>query len=262
MKKILKIFSLIIKKPFFLKANDITNDIIKKILQGSYKLRQYAYSEGSLERPSNDYDIAVNYRWGINGDTYWALQSSFCRYALSLFNNRKVIELCCANGWMYREIYYWYDNLIYYGYDLNKDNIEEATRKLLRKEKKCKRKANAVFDKKNILKDVEIYEVDATHVFFFAALSMFSQRDRRIIINCISKALKKNRGIFCGNAGVVLEGQKQWDLFIGLYKNDAEVRDELELFFSNVYIMPRTEGDETVYFMASDGELPFYNIHA
>ena len=260
-----KLLKEIIKKiyvkfsPVILDMNDKRNIHLRKRLSLSYRIRQFVFQEGSDERPSNDHDISVFYRWGKNGHLSWAFQPMFCRSAMLLFGKKVIIELGCGNGWYYREIYYWMKDVTYYGYDLNEYNIEDAKKMLARKEKECGRKSDATFEVKNILTDEEIFNVDATHVFFFATLNMFTQDDRKKILNNIHKALKFNNGIFCGNGGVVLDGVQQWDKFIGLSRNEEEFINELQAFFKNVYVFPREKNDETIYFMASDGELPFYN---
>lgn len=245
--------------PIVLWVNDTINSLLKLMMRESYKWRSYIYMEGGTARPSNDHDISLYYRWQLDGCDFWNKVAAFSNWAISMFDKNVILELGCANGWYLREFYFKYTDLQYVGYDLSSYTIGEAKRKLKQKERLIGRKINASFKVKNILSDEYIYEIDATCVFWYASMCMFEKGDRSIIIRNIAKSLKKNKGIFCGSADVEIKGRQQWEQYIGLYHSDEELYEELKRFFKNVYISPRKETSDLIMFMASDGELPFYN---
>ncbi len=240
-----------------LKLNDFYNGILKKMIANSYETRALLYGEGG-ERLSNDPDIHVNWRWPISGSTIWAEVPSFNIQALLKFENRKVLELGCANGWYYREFYSNISNVDYTGCDLSEDTISEAIRKVNLKSKKSKKILNHKFLVADMLEEMPCKNEDMTNIFWFASMCMFTEENRKSIFENISIRLKNERGILSGSGVIKDESDQQWSYYIGLLYSKEALRTELLRFFKNVYITD-TSSKNLVFYMASDGELPFYN---
>lgn len=67
--------------------------------------------------------------------------------------------------------------------------------------------------------------------------------------------MQHNNGILCGNAGIKVNGLKQWKYFISLFNDKIELEAELREFFENVVVLGSCNED-TLFFMASNRLLP------
>lgn len=242
---------------FALEVNDFVNGFYKRRLLNSFKVRYHIYGEG-VTRLSNDHDISLYYQWPSTGISFWAEVPCFSFHAMRMFKENNVLELGCANGWYLREFYFKYANLKYLGVDLSESTICEANRKLKKKEHSIGRKIDASFVVGNMLTDLSLYDIKATNVFWYASINMFSSQERKKILSCIAKCLNERNGILSGNADLKNPEEQQWELYVGLYTDESELRAELGLFFKNVYIAPNKKSS-LLFFMASNGDLPFYN---
>lgn len=242
---------------YALKLNDCVNNFFKRRIMNSFKLRSHIYGEGST-RLSNVHDISLYYRWPTTGMSFWAEVPCFSFHAMRMFQENNILELGCANGWHLREFYCKWDNLRYLGVDLSETTIAEANRKLKKKEDIIGRKINASFVVGNMLTDLTLYDMNATNVFWYASINMFSSQERKEILSCIAKCLNVKKGILSGSADLKNPKEQPWEYYVGLYSDEAELREELELFFKNVYITPNPKSSLR-FFMASNGDLPFYN---
>ncbi len=236
---------------FLLKLNDINNNLLKFSLKQSFETRIPLYGEGSI-RLYNDPDINVFYRWSQNGHITWAEQSTFNIQALLMFEHRSVLELCCGNGWYYRNFYSKLNNISYIGCDLSEEAISEANKKTI----KCN--SDVSFFVADICTDMALMNDSLTNVFWFSSMCMFTKEQRRKILLDISKKLKEKNGILSGSCEIKSFNEEQWIYYIGLFEDENELRSELGQFFYNIFIT-KISDKKTLYFMASDGNLPFYN---
>ena len=238
---------------FLLRMNDAYNYVLKALIRHSFKTRITLYGEGR-KRLSNDPDIHLYYRWPVEGHLGWMEQAMFNIFALQMFEKRKVLELGCANGWYYREFYSNICNLSYTGCDLNSDTIDEAIRK-------CKRSKlrNASFVVADISKEMPLENENLSNVFWYASMCMFTKEQRADILLEIAKRLKNSAGILSGSCEIKSLYDDQWSYYVGLLESEEELKNELNGFFRNVFII-RSSGKNSVFFMASDGNLPFYNM--
>ena len=243
-----KIISIKWLDSFLLRINDAYNIILKTLLKHSFKTRASLYGEGGT-RLSNDPDIHVYYRWPAHGHVGWAMQPSFNMWALLAFDKRTVLELGCANGWYYREFYSRLDNLYYVGCDISQDTIAEANRK-------CKTKDNALFVTADILKDMPLKGEDVTNVFWYASMCMFTKEQRNNILIQIKNRLDSKNGILSGSCEIKSKTEMQWSYYIGLLESEDDLRDELNEYFENILIVHTTD-KKSLFFMASNGKLPF-----
>lgn len=241
----------------FLKINDRHNWRLKRKMQNSFEIRAALYSEGGV-RLSNDPDIHLYYRWPLTGNTIWAEVPCFNIHALLQFPERIVLELGCANGWYYREFYSGIDKLKYIGCDLAEDTINEAEKKLIKKEKSIKKKFDANFLVADICKNMPMKGEQLTNIFWFASMCMFTREQREGIFFQITERLKEKKGILSGSAVLKDINSKQWNYYIGLFENEDDLRDELGCYFNNVFIT-KTSEKNLIFYMASDGKLPFTN---
>lgn len=202
-------------------------------------------------RLSNDPDIHIYYRWPVEGHVGWAQQPIFNMWALSMFDKRYVLELGCANGWYYREFYSHLADLRYVGVDISEDTISEAKRK-------CKIKNKAEFLVADILCDLPLEHEEVTNVFWYATMCMFSKKQRKNILSQIAKRLENKNGILSGSCEIKSDTEIQWKSYIGLFESEEELRNELGKYFKNILIV-RPTSKKSLYFMASNGRLPFYN---
>lgn len=243
---------------FCLQINDKINQKLKRKIARSFKIRAFLYGEGQ-ERLSEDHDISLYYRWPKEGASFWAVQPCFNFAAMKMFEENTVIELGCGNGWFLRNFYCNYTKLKYYGYDLSEDIILEAQRKLIFEENERKRHIEAFFTVADIAEDTTIYDKDTTNIFWYATINMFDKTTREKIMHYCAQSLSARGGILSGSADIKMEGIQQWDRYIGLYKDEAELREELEKYFMYVYISPNSKNGSMRLFMASNNELPYYN---
>lgn len=234
--------------------SDILNNSLKLLLRKSYRLRMHCYGEGLL-RLSNDRDISLYYRWPESGDISWLITPSFVLDAIEMFDEKDVLEIACANGWYYREIYSCIERLNYTGFDICNDTVMEARRKLKWKTEDKKRKLNAQFIVDDAI-TTTLYEKDYTHVLWFSSICMFRQQDRESIMKKIAACLKKKNGIFCGSVFLKNETDYKWSYWIEEYNDQYELKVELGKHFKNVFVKKQTA---QMLFMASDGNLPYYN---
>lgn len=240
-----------------LSVNDLKNNMLKKKIEKSFENRIFLYGEGGT-RLSNDPDIDVYYRWPRQGSVVWAEIPAFCIQALLMFSNRKVLDLGCANGWYYREFYSNIDNLTYIGCDLSDDVINEAKKKLKKIEKNKRKNLNATFVVADMTKNMPCEQDDLTNVFWFASMCMFTKEQRKDLLLLIKNKMKKHKGILSGSAMQKEENKYQWQYYISLYDSKEQLYEELKVHFKNVYITHNSTKN-SLFFMASDGKLPFYS---
>lgn len=65
-------------------------------------------------------------------------------------------------------------------------------------------------------------------------------------------------GILSGSCEIKSDTEIQWKYYIGLFESEEELRNELGKYFKNILIV-RPTSKMSLYFMASNGRLPFYN---
>ena len=251
-KKLLKLLS---KIPWlnksFLFFNNANNVLLRKLLKFSYKMRIPLYGEG-VNRLFNDQDITVFYRWPEEGNIAWAEQPSFNIHALLMFEEREVLELCCANGWYYRNFYANISNMSYTGCDFSEEAIDEA-----KKQAKKMDSNKCTFLVADILSQMPLADRKLTNVFWFASICMFTKEQRKKIFQEIALRLKDKGGILSGSCEIKSNNGIQWEYYVGLFEDEVELRNELILYFKNVLVT--RINSRTYYFMASDSKLPFYN---
>ena len=250
-KLFLSILSIKILNTFLLRLNDVINNFLRCMLRVSLKIREIIYDGGRL-RLSLDHDISLFYKWQI-GKFKWLKIPSFSLFALDMFKDKKVLELCCANGWFYREIYSNYRDLEYCGVDFSEDTIKEAKRKVKNKEKRLGRKLNPDFRVADITKGIP--EGEYTNVFWYSAMSLFDEENRNKILKQIAERLDFHKGILSGNAAIRVNGEESW--FKSAYNNKEELKNELLKYFQDV-VLVNAMSEDSIFFMATNGNLKEY----
>lgn len=158
-----------------LEINDFINRILVKSLTLSFGFRSVIYCEGQL-RMSCDLDIDLYARWPSGGDVLWMMVPCINILALDLFKKRIVLEIGCANGWAYRNIYSKLRNVSYCGFDISKEAINEGKRKLKIKVKRQGCKLDARFIVADAVDDMP--KGNFTHVFWYASICMFEKEKK------------------------------------------------------------------------------------
>lgn len=248
---------------FLLKINSIEGRILQKIISHTYHKRMVLFGEGGGDRLYEDPDIDVFYRWKDCKwyKLFWTEQPSFNAMALSMFEQQNVLELCCGYGWYYLNFYAAYENLKYTGCDISNEGIKEGKRRLKILEKKYRKEnklINANFMVADITCEMPLENESVTNVFWYSSMYMFEVEQRREILIQIKKRLGKE-GILSGSVVVKTKDTKEWRYAIALVESEEELRRELHEHFHNIYIT-RMSNDRRLYYMASDGKLPCYNI--
>lgn len=205
-----------------------------------------------------NHDIDVYYLWPCFGNFWWAEQSVFGLNCMNLFKKPYILELGCSDGFFAANIYLNVKDAKYVGCDMVETAILDAR---IRSNRRRNNESNAVgrFIVADFLRDMPCENEPLTNVFWFASIYMFSEAEQNQILLEVSKRLKKRAGILSGSALLkdVLK-EKYWKYWVKLFDDENELRILLLKYFRNVYI-GKTSTEFSVFFMASDGELPYYN---
>lgn len=202
---------------------------------------------------SFNHEIDIYFRLKNDGNFHWGEIASFNVKAIHMYESPYVLELGCGDGFYADYFYKWIPNLKYVGCDLDELGISDARERL-------KEVSNFSFISGDFLKNMPLDNCALTNVIMCETINMFSKEEQEEIIDGVAERLREKKGIFSGTAVLYDKKNPQWEYYIGLYEEPKELRELLETRFSNVLLYTRKNmPDNAIFFMASDGSLPFYN---
>mgnify|MGYP001150300401 CR=1 FL=1 len=245
MKRLLvKLYLLI--RPLLMFFSKIETYLSRKWVQSAYHrmfMLQWQFSFGQ-ELGYFDHTMDLFYQFPVRSEAGWLERGVLNRIALMSHENPIAMELCCGDGF---NAMHFYSPCCKSLLCVDNDN---SVLKIARK-KNCA--SNIEYLLRDIMKEMPSREGGFHNIICDAALAYFNEKEIVEIIKKVKKRLKKE-GIFSGMVGV--EYHEGGYVFEGV----EDLKRLLKPYFKNVWVYETVSTiKHSLYFEASDEELPFYN---
>ena len=170
--------------------------------------------------------------------------------AIKQFDDPVTIELCCGEGFNSR-YFYAHECKYIYACDFDSAAIKEAKRKYFADNLEF-----AISDIREGIPD-EINGMSPTNIIWDTAIEHFTPQEINEIMEKIKSVLSPQKGILSGHT-VCEIGEKMIEQHEYEFKNMQDLRRFFLPYFKNVIVWETIYSDRhNLYFMASDGTLPF-----
>lgn len=228
----------------------VQGNIAKKFVAHAYK--KLFYSEWCIDNPEQfNHDIDLYYLWPTYNIPHWLERGVYNLIAIKQYKNPILIELCCGEG---------FNTTRFYSKSCKKILACDFDRVAIKEAKKNYSAPNVVFKVADIRKEIPA-KVDGfapTNIIWDAAIEHFTVDEIDKIMGRLQKILCPKKGILSGQTIVECKKGKS------LAQHEYEFADKEDLkrfftpYFKNVIVWETIYEDRhNLYFMASDGKLPF-----
>lgn len=172
--------------------------------------------------------------------------------AVQKFEQPKVVELCCGDGFNSYYFYSFYANHVY-AYDYDKSAITSASKKY-----KCSNVSYSVFDIREGVSKIIPNNVSVTNVIWDTAMAYFSPEEIHSIMKDISKILLNTDGILSGHTIKSVGDGNEFSQHKYEFKDKEDLMRFFTPYFKNVIIFEAKNSiRNNFYFYASNGVIPF-----
>lgn len=198
-----------------------------------------------------DHDIDLYYQWPATNNPHWLERGVYNLLAIKQFAHPALIELCCGEGFNSTRFYATSCDQVW-ACDFDPAAIKQARRKY--------GFPNVTFEVADIRDGIPatIGATTPTNVIWDTAIEHFTPAEIDAIMQRIHEVLTPTQGILSGHT-ITKNGDRKG---IEQHEYEFENMDDLKRFFTpyfkNVMVWETVYKDRhNLYFMASDGVLPF-----
>lgn len=225
-------------------------EIVKKVSHFIFKRLMNA--EWCIDNPENfNHDIDQYFQWDVYNQCHWLERGIINLFAIKIFEEPIVCELCCGEGYNSKHFYSSSSKYVY-ACDFDEKAIKEAKRKY-----QCNNVEYVVADIRYDIPN-KINNHSITNVIWDTAIEHFTEEEIISIMSKIKEILAAKKGILSGHTiknkdGIFSLEQHEYE-----FKSMEDLKRFFAPYFKNVIVMETIYRDRhNLYFMASDGTLPF-----
>lgn len=218
----------------------------------AHAFRKLFYSEWCIDNPEQfDHDIDLYYQWPVKNIPHWLERGIFNLLAIKQYADPVLIELCCGEGFNTTRFYSLSCRKIW-ACDFDAKAIKEAKKKYFA--------PNVTFEIADIRTDIPatVNGAEPTNIIWDTAIEHFTEDEINIIMCRIKKILQARKGILSGHTITRQENGKSLEQHEYEFADMEDLKRFFVPYFKNVIVWETIYEDRhNLYFMASDGELPF-----
>lgn len=222
---------------------------VKKAFRREYRWR-WEYSFGNVP-DFFDHRIDLYWKWTAQGMPHWLERGVYSLKALKMFDEPRLLELCCGDGFNTK---YFYATSCRYicACDYNKDALKLAC--------SVNKAPNIEYEFCDIRYDLlnlpAVKKGKFTNIIWDASIAYFNNEEIEQIMFSIKKCLFED-GVVSGQT-IIEEDHENFSLNINKFSSLEEIEAFFSPWFKHVYVFETVYSDRhNAFFYASDGLVPF-----